>query len=175
MDAQLAACGWTFERFPAIVPTAADCQGFFNSAMVSNWLGYMAEIERGVEWPLLILEDDVSILDPQRVESRVDEWLNGSADMLYLYGAQSMQRIYGVHQSHAFMVRPSSVPAILARMAWELDAIHAGRVPRTRTLAGTFFGWTIQRDFQVIGTEPLIVQDRARWGSDTGWGWQGKK
>lgn len=171
MEALLERIGWSGERFPARPPDGP--QGFLNARVRSNWLSHMAMIERAAERPTLILEDDVLIPDPARVETRIAEALARPCDVVYLYGAQALTRIAGVVGMHGYVVRPESAPEIVRRMKAEKLRIAAGMAPMGETLTDSFFVRVIQAEMVVLGSEPLIVQDRWRWGSDTGWGWAG--
>lgn len=172
MDAMLAASCWAFERMDSI-PSACP-GGHLNARIRSNWLSHEAMIERAAERLTLLLEDDVVIPDPARVEARIDEALARPWDVLYLYGAKTLTRIAGVMQMHAYVVRPASAARVLRRLRMERDRISAGLAPAGETLIDAFFSRVLQRDMIVLGTEPLITQDRARFGSHTGWGWGGR-
>lgn len=169
MDMQLSLLGWNYHRIDATECT--EPAGFKNGRVRANWLSHELMIEKSLQYsePILILEDDVVIVDSKKVIEYVDTMRSVEWDALYFHGAQSLRRITGVLDVHAYILNKNSILGMLECIRERRRKIEIMRPCNTDTFIDQYFAKTLQRQFKFWGTESLIRQDRGRFGSDTGW------
>ena len=180
MTEELYKWGKTFERVDAV--TLPDRKNFPNRYIRSNWMSHeecLGTAQRNGSGLTLVLEDDVRIKSFPEVEQcasdiqAIPEW-----DMLYLYGSGKrgvIDRIQAVYNSHAYIINPTSAAKVLRHMREKRQLIETGQETQKDCLIiDHFWGNYLQRMLQIYGTEMLIIQDKEKFGSDTGCGWKGQ-
>jgi hypothetical protein len=124
----------------------------------------------------LILEDDAIILNIYDVASAIrlmhekgDDWA-----VLYFYGVikrlgRTVERVKQVPDVLAYIVNPSwaSRLAGLLRERYEWIVRHGPR--DWSTYIDNYFCNELQNQIPCFGTQCCVMQDRGRFGSNTGW------
>jgi GR25 family glycosyltransferase involved in LPS biosynthesis len=124
--------------------------------------------------PVVILEDDVIIHDFEKMKQHVRDVQQLEWDILYFYwGRDCLPRVAGARDSHAYMVNHKSA----ARLLGLLQARRAQLEQKGSKTVISYFDQALSKltyeDIFARGSTDIICQNRARFGSDTGWGHKG--
>lgn len=175
MEEHLSSLGWSYERFPCL-KNEDDSKGFMNIGLRSCWLTHEAALERALQNPglTLILEDDAKVLNKERVEFIIANLIaNPDWDCQYFYGTSGgRSRICNLFRCHAYIANPEFIPTCLAILRKHRAEIEQWQPKDGQTFIDSHFRW-MQKRYRFWGTEELIIQDRDRFGSDMGWGFNG--
>lgn len=174
MQQHLTELGWTFERVQG--PEFKHSAGFMNRGMRACWHGHEMALRLALlrDRDCLILEDDIVVRNRERVEAYIGRLPSLEWDAVLFYAAERLERIKNKPQAHAYMVRRAFIPQMLEILQRHRREFQKHLARDATTFYDVHTRW-LQRRFRWWGTEELIVQDRERFGSDSGWGWQGKQ
>jgi len=169
MEKQLKESGFQFERIDA--PTPDRAIGFLNRATRGAFLSHLELIERIARETreYIILEDDVSIRDRQRMalaiaRIRREEWA-----CLYFYGASSLRRIYGIVDVHAYLINPQWASNIAGALRERYNALSLSGPKDSSTCIDQYIAHHLQHLLPYWGMSACVIQNRKKFGSDTGW------
>lgn len=159
-------------------PALIGANGFQNAMARSNFNTHLETIRLATAsiFPSLILEDDIVIRDFAAVEMYYEQVQRGPWDVLYFYGngSKGLGRLQDVVDTHAYIVNPTSAGKLLKRLTDYKEWIEREKPNDWRTFVDRAM-IVFQKDMLFYGTHELIYQDRDRWGSGLGWGWNGHK
>jgi hypothetical protein len=171
MEREIRRVGWTAERLNGETPEAL---GFSSGKLRGNWMGHTRMIEKSADYndTVLVLEDDIVIRDRDRVEECINNVQREAWDVLYLYGATKLKPIKRITNVHAYVVRRDFVPTLVNELNTRREQVEAGGFDSSESFIDCFMHREMQDKYRFWGTEPLIVQDREKFGSDMDWGFK---
>lgn len=165
MEREIRRVGWTAERLDGETP---EPLGFVNGKLRGNWMGHTQMIRRAADRDdLLILEDDVDILDAEKIQDYLADMRKETWDCIYFYGSSRLKRLKSVLNFHGYAVNPKFANTFADKLDARREEIeHNGFEDYKQCSIDIFVADVLQYVHAFWGTEPLIVQNRARFGSD---------
>ena len=172
MERQLKQLGLQFERIDA--PTPEKPNGFFNRSMRGSYLSHLELIERIAREmrEYIIMEDDALIKSLHQMVIGISRIQQEEWACLYFYGAPDLRRIYGITDVHAYLVNPIWAAKIAGALREKYDAVAS--LPSsphkdTSTCVDMVIAHNLQYWIPFWGMNACVIQDRGKFGSDTGW------
>ena len=167
-----------------------QANGFQNKALKSCYASHLSIIENNLQStkPFMILEDDavfqtdiISINSILRSITESKEW-----DMIYLYPTKFSRNIlqnYGSYSSvkyilncHAYILSPINLYSIYNILKRRYNNIDVSKKKLVKDCyLDRNYGDYIHPRYQIYScNQPLVIQDRYRFGSQLGWGWDNR-
>ena len=174
---ELSIVGMEFERFEAV--RFKEGNGFLNSSVRSNWVSHeeMLRLAEADTRLTMIFEDDAKFIDHEKfLDYREQIRTFQDWDVVYFYGSRigKLERLQKIACTHAYIVNPSSAKLFREGLQRGREIIEEGKTQdKLDTLIDHYCGYTLQNELRFYGTPYIVIQDRAKWGSDLSWGFNG--
>jgi hypothetical protein len=127
----------------------------------------------------MIFEDDAKFIDVEKFfQYREQVHTLQDWDVVYFYGSRigKLERLQKIACTHAYIVNPASAKLFREGLERGRAIVEAGQIKdRVDTLIDHYCGYTLQNELRFYGTPYIVIQDRAKWGSDLAWGFNGHK